>query len=84
MQFQARDHVLRLAIRAAVHKHRPGLLRELYAQQGEHRFAAALAGQAPRFVDDALSMLAVDERRALAARRSHPDRAARRPAWKIW
>lgn len=62
--------VLRRAVLAAVRLHRPLVLRQLVAAQGAERFAQSLQGQPMRVVEDALSMLAPIERRAVLGQRA--------------
>jgi len=57
--------VLQLALRAAVANHRPDTVHNLLAAQGRVRFAQALAALPARIADDALSLLAPEERRAV-------------------
>jgi hypothetical protein len=60
--FHSDRDTLQRALRAAVTAHRPDVLHDLLARQGEARFADGLTGLTARVLADALSMLPADRR----------------------
>lgn len=71
---------LERAIRAAVAAHRPEVLQSLLARAGSALFAKSIAALSARVRDDALSMLSLEARAAVARHLASP--AASVAAWR--